>query len=276
MADFIDYAVDAVTDAATQTQVECSKTLAAMLLSLDTASGRLVPDQDYGNRVLKLEKQLRQIAAKGMRESIAAYMGSFTTIQDRNVALQRTYGAIEVEASKLLPARKFVLEQATNYLSEAGIARQFIQPAKYLLMQQVVTGASITEAQKMLERWAAGELTDGKRTAGRPTPNLQRYATQLARDTVYQYNGTIQDIIRKEYGLTHFIYAGGVVGDSRPLCRRLVGSDDSIAFADLPALLNAYPQGIIPGTTAQNFQVYRGGYNCQHICYPVKAPEVTK
>jgi hypothetical protein len=192
-------------------------------------------------------------------------------IEQSNINLQKDYNGIKVEASKLSPARKYVYAQTEHYLLHDGLQEQFVQPIKFLLMQQVVSGSSVQDSKQLLKKWADGDLTKGDETTmGRQTPNLTTYSTQLARDTAFQYNGTINQIIADVYGLDHFIYVGNLVKDSRPLCKHLVDEDRPIAFDELPPLIKEYPTGLIPGTDKDNFVVYRGGYNCRHTVTPIK------
>ncbi len=270
-------AVRGVEGAAAKAQAEVYEALREAIQRFEISDGRLVRGQAMAARLAKLESEIaRVVGSSAYGKPIREYLGTFTTIEARSVAMQRTFNDVEVETAKLSPARKFVHERAKYFLEGAGLSDAYIQPAKYLLMQQVTTGMSIADALKMLERWDAGELTDGKQTAGRQTPNLQRYATQLARDTMYQYNGTVQDIIRTEYGLDAFIFTGDVIADTRPLCRHLVRLDRPITWDELPALLTRYPQGVIRGTTAENFAVYRGGYNCRHVVLAVRGEKADK
>lgn len=267
----MDDAISGVVVASEAAQKKMYEIVLAELQRFEIADGRLVRSQTLSRRIARIEKALHSVlSSDSFTRPIAEYFSMFTSIDQRNIAMQKTFNQIAVDAERLAPARKYVLALANRYLGSAGLNDAYVQPAKYLIMQQVVTGASITEAKKMLERWDSGELTDGRLTAGRQTPNLQRYATQLARDTAYQYNGTVQQIIRTDYKLDSFIYAGDIIEDTRPLCRHLVQMDQPIKFDLLPDLIAKYPQGVIPGTNEKNFQVYRGGYNCRHVAYPVR------
>lgn len=260
-----------VGQAAEETQKKVLEVLKEALFRFENKDGKFIRSQYYKRQIAQIETQVRDIlGSRTYTRPIAEYLNAFTTIEARNIAMQRSVNDLEVAVNKLAPARKTVFEQAQYYLNGAGLADAYIQPAKYLLMQQVTSGMSITDSQKLLEKWDRGELTDGKLTAGRQTPNLQRYATQLSRDMMYQFNGTVNDIIRTEYELEAFIYTGDIIKDSRPLCKHLVGLDREIRFDELLKLLSQYPQGVIPGTDKSNFLVYRGGYSCRHGAMPVK------
>lgn len=269
-------AVMGVGSAAEAIQKQVSKIVRDVVLSLEIKGGRLVREQDFLRRLAQIEIKINQVLGSSKyTQPIADYLSEISTIEQRNIAMQKKYGDLIVDVEKLTPARKAVYQQAKHYLSGAGLNEAYVQPAKYLVMQQVTTGMSIKDSLELLKKWDEGKLTDGKQTMGRQTPNLQRYATQLSRDMMYQYNGNINNIIKDEYALDAFIYTGTIVKDSRPLCRHLVGLNREIKFDELPELLNAYPQGTIPGTNKDNFAIYRGGYSCLHGVLAVRSKQKT-
>lgn len=267
----IDDSIDFMETDMVDVQKKLEEYLIESLLLFEITKGKFVSGQKYSDEINKIEKGMNKILeGKKYTGAIEQYLNELDDIQDANVKLQKKYNDLEVEVSKLSPARKFVYEQANHYLTGKGLDEQYVQPIKYLLMQQVTSGASITESKKMIHKWATGELTDGELTMGRQTPNLQKYSTQIARDTSFQFNGVINQIIAEEYDLDKFIYVGNLVKDSRPLCKHLVDLDRPIDFDELPPLIKKYPTGLYKGTTKDNFVVYRGGYNCRHTVVPIK------
>ena len=270
--DNIDESVDFLENDMKDIQDKLEEYLVEALFLFDISKGRFKSNQKYNSIIARIGREMNKILHKeGYRGSIDQYLNELDDVEDANVRLQKTFNELEVELSTLSPAKKFVFDQSEYYLKGTGLQEGFIQPVKYLLMQQVTSGASVMESKKVLHRWTKGELTDGKETMGRQTPNLQRYSTQIARDTAYQYQGVINQIIQEEFDLESFIYVGNLIKDSRPLCVHLVDLDRPIKFDELPPLLKKYPEGQIKGTTKENFIVYRGGYNCRHTVTPVSS-----
>ena len=265
----LDGAVSIVDKAATLTQKRIFALLYGELGKFEQNDGRFVVGAPITRRFFDIEKKMNEIINKSFRPSITEYLGKYSTIDEINAGMQRSYNDLEVSTSKLSQARKAVNDQAQTALT-TGINDAYIQPAKYILMQQVTVGSTIKDAQRILRNWDAGKMTDGKLASGRPTPNLQRYSTQIARDSIYGANAAVNDVIAKEYGLTHFIYVGDVIKDSRPLCRHLVGLNRKISLDEMPKIISAYPQGLYPNTDKENFLQVRGGYGCRHTAVPVK------
>jgi hypothetical protein len=271
LVDLMGSGIEQVQKAAKKAQQSALDALMELLATFEIKEGAFVKSQTLVRRIAKAERILTDVLkTSGYNAAVSDYLGTFTTVEARTIAMHRTFNDIQVASSKLSPARAFVLDQATHFLNGAGLAEGFVQPAKFLLMQQVVTGLTLADGRELLEKWAAGELSDGKKTSGRKTVSLEQYATQITRDSLFQYHGTINDLIRKEYGLDSFIYTGDIIKDSRPLCRYLVQRGGEVPFAEIPALISQFPEGTVPGTNSQNFLVFRGGYSCRHGCFPVR------
>lgn len=270
IVDFIESKVNKVTVAASVIQKKVYELMKKTLLNFEQDSGRIVTGQDLRKRLIEFEDECQKLFGVRVWDNpVSDFLNSFETIQERNVRMQLDYNQIKVNQKLITPARLLIFEQAKYQLKEA-LAPQYIQPAKFLLMQQGTAGLSIKDALIMLKRWDKGELTNGKYTNNMPAPNLQRYATQVARDTAYIVDRQINSIIKEKYDLGSFIYAGGIIKDSRELCVHLVSLDREIAFDELPPLLKKYPNGLIADTTKENFAQRCGGYSCRHKCFPVK------
>lgn len=253
----------------TQLQKEAYDLLRAELLNFEMKEGRFVPTQDLRKRLIAIEDKLEAIiGSKVWKNTIDEYLLSFENIQQLNIKMQQDYNNVKVPDALITPTRQLVYEQAKDGLVKS-LAKEYIQPAKYLMMQQVTGGASISHGLLMLERWNNGEMTDG-RYGTEPTPNLQKYATQLARDAAYSFDRNINSIIKDRYELNGFIYAGSIIKDTRPLCSYLISLGRPILYKEVAPLLVLFPQGLIAGTNTNNFTQYCGGYNCRHRCFPTR------
>lgn len=260
----MDNSVESVHNASLRAQQLIYEALAEQVLRFDISQGSFVYGQDFSQRFAIIDKRIKSIINREYIPNVKGYLREYKTIEDTAVNLHKSYNQLQIDKAKLEPAKRAVYDQAEYYLTE-GLADAYIQPAKYLLMQQVASGATVKQAQSLLKNWNDGEITSGKLTSARPTPRLQAYSLQIARDSMFQYNGVIQDIIGKEYGLKEWgIYVGGLLKDSRPACIYLVGLKRKINIKEIPKVLETYPDGIIPNTTMANFPIRRCGYNCTH------------
>lgn len=270
LSNTMDESIDAVQVASTKAQERIYELLLRRMLELDYQQGLLNPTQPLAQKIARIEGEIQYILGELYTPRITEYLDTYQIVEDRNISLQKGYNELVIAKSLLSPARKVVYDQAEYYLMD-GLADAYVQPAKYLLMQAVTNGLSLKDAKSLLKNWNEGKMaTGGQLTSGRPTPRLQTYSTQIARDSIYQYNGTIQNIIHEKFELTKGVYVGGLVKDSRPACKYLVGLKRKIDIDEIPAVLEKYPQGVIPGTTKKNFSVRRCGYGCMHQWHWVK------
>ena len=111
-----------------------------------------------------------------------------------------------------------------------------------------------------------------------------------------QSDGITQNEVRKQYKMKYINYVGGIKTTTRPLCYHLVGKGPVWEWSQLEKELNKFVvngvpltstvsgsktangkqqergSGIIPGTSIDNFLVYRGGYRCGHEAIPARKP----
>jgi len=269
MSEGMDKSVDDVHKAASEAQKKIYDLLLNEVRRFELTDERFVLGQTYADKFALIEKRIKSLLGEYYAPSIKEYLGTYSTVEQTNIQLQKGYNDLVIKKSLLTPARRTVYDQAEYYLSE-GLADAYIQPAKYILMQQVTTGGTLRDAESLLRNWNDGEIAPGKLVVARQTPRLQAYATQIARDSIYSYQGSIQEIIKKEYELTKFIYVGDIIKDSRPFCRHLVGLRRKIDIDEVPKLILQFPEGLKPDTTKKNFYVNRGGYSCRHTVMAVR------
>lgn len=269
MALSMEDSVESVNKSATNAQQKVFELLLKHIDLFDSSNGSFVPNQPLAHRFAKIQSEIEAIIGKMYQPALSGYFSSYSTVEDTALSLHKSFNNIEIAKSNFTAARQAIYTQAEYYLLN-GLADAYIQPAKYLLMQQVATGGTIEKARSIITNWDKGELETGALASDRHAPRLQAYATQIARDTIYTYNGAIQDVIKERFNLTKFIYVGALVKDSRPFCRHLVNLNRKIDIKEIPKLVIAYPNGLRPDTTMANFIEVRGGFNCNHIAMPVK------
>ena len=100
--------------------------------------------------------------------------------------------------------------------------------------------------------------------ADRVGNNMRKYAKQLAHDSLMEFDGQFTKAKAEEAGLTHYLYYGDLIGDSRPFCRNNVGRK----FEEKEARDLWGSQGW-KGKSGSDPFVNRGGYNCRHHLQPI-------
>lgn len=265
----MDDEVEKVRISATQTQQLIYEMLSEQILLFETENGKYKTGQSYAKRIAIIEGKMNAIIGENYTPAVRDYLSLYNLIEQETISQQKAYNDIDVPENTLTPARQAAYDQSKYYLIE-GLADAYKQPAKFMLMQHVTNGSTIKQMQSTLRNWDKGQLQAGELASSQHAPRLQAYATQIARDTVFTYQGTTQKVISNAFGLKKFIYVGGLVKDSRPFCKHLVSLRRKIDIEEIPELVIAYPQGLKPDTTKDNFFEYRGGFNCIHTAMAIK------
>lgn len=171
--------------------------------------------------------------------------------------------------------RKQSITSTAESLSEMGLNANVIQPIVDMLQQNITTGGSWQELNKMLQ----DSILSNEKGLG----TLERYTTTLTNDSLNQFSAQYTQTIASSLNYKWFIYTGGLIRTSRAFCEALKAKK-YVHISELPQIVvgnfnefekegnmnpkTGLPKGMIDGTNAKNFYVYRGGYNCGHQLTP--------
>jgi len=229
--------------------------------------GKIVFDDDNVTSI----NEINQIVAESIQKSdyvnqVKQYLRDFDTIKEFNFDIQKDVNDLSRgELEDLInPVQRGIVNQTLTNLTGQGVNTNFIDPLREGIYKNVVAGTTITD----LEGYLNAFINTNPERMGQ----FKRYVSQVSRDALNQFDGQVNSRIADEFGLDAFRYVGSIIEDSRPQCVRWVGKG-VILKEDLSNELNwAYSNGtgMIPGTTTDNFAVYRGGYNCRHSAIPFK------
>ena len=93
--------------------------------------------------------------------------------------------------------------------------------------------------------------------------NLRRYATQMVQDSLMGFDGQFAKYRADELGLTHYVYSGTTVRDSRDHCKKNVGK----TFSE-EEIRKIWSSTTWEGKAQGDPFIKRGGYNCRHHWQP--------
>ena len=232
--------------------------------------------------VNRFEKRLSDAIEKNVsyKSEIRKYMTNFDKMDVLNSKVHRLLNKINISGVIKLAnkqKRELVGKTAGNVIGEIGrfpknmlgdeMRQQFTKPVKKVLYQNIMQGKPQSVAKKALHKFIIGDK--GK------IGQLELWSGQIARDTLSQYDGAVNDMVRKEFDLNGIKYIGSLVKDSRRQCIRWKKMG-VIPYDQLTKEISwAYSngKGMIPLTDKDNFCSRRGGYNCQHSGTPVRIEE---
>lgn len=242
-----------------------------------TTSGNLVRSKENIARLANFKKYVKKTLVKvGYSDMVAGYLQNFDKLSEEQIAIQNELNGLEVTKSFLNPFKSWAVNNVISALEGQGLAETLINPLKQELLVAVNQGSSLTDVVTSI----AGQLTTSEERQG----VLKRITLQASRDALLQYDGVVNEAVRKVYKMDALLYVGSIVKDSRKQCEQWVNETKNgklglILFKDLEEEIewaNNEGTGMIPNTTPENFCQNRGGFNCRHIAYPVRSQNYIK
>lgn len=249
------------------------KAVSGILNKFDIENGRLVNSDTNQQLLTALNKEITKIINDSTyTKRIEPYLREFDSITQLTLEIMDVGNGIKSTKVNPNDFKKTAIDDLVKGLTSGdAVDTNLVQPIRKYLFDAVVFGQGQQETRKGLESLISG--------AGGRLGILRRYAGQIARDSINQYDGQVNSAIAREYGLNAYRYVGSLVDDSRPQCVRWVTKFGGVLPFDImeDEINWAYNNGtgMIDGpnnriTTPENFAVYRGGYNCRHTAIPFR------
>ena len=165
------------------------------------------------------------------------------------------------------------INSVVEALTQDGLRANIGNPITDILRQNITSGISYLTMRGILKDFIQNKDGIGA---------LQRYTSQITTDAIHQFMGQYNQAITQHLGLKWNMYVGSNIVTSRQFCT-LLTAKRYVYYLELPSIIQGdidnhkceiyvktnLPQGMIMGTNEQNFEVYRGGYNCRHQYVPV-------
>lgn len=233
--------------------------------SLDTERGQIKDNAFNQRKVLSVEQVLFDILKRSPYSSaIGAYLTNFDEVEQITAQINAGVNNIntyrKVLRDRLSREKKAVVNNVRKTLTQkTSFDQYFSTQLRLMLANSVAIGGRQSDLRQQIDQYVKGNKGTGR---------IQRYAGQISNDAILQYDGRINQMIKREYELNALRYIGGLVKDSRPQCRRWVGKE-IIKESDLPkevswARENGTGYGSGLNLTVYNFAQIRGGWNCLH------------
>lgn len=264
------YIEDIVSDFETmakQSQKDMTDYIKEILIALHIVNGILKPKGKYYDEIMKITANADDyLFTKKYRQKVADFIEDLDVVQEKIINIHKDFNKVEIPEKEIMQAQKFIKEKVEHNLIQ-GVKDQVLRPMEELLVNQVVSEASVKDTNKILNDFNKNGKTV---VSGEKIPTIDELVEQVAMESAYDVPRATNTIIQKTYKLKGIRYVGTLVKDSRPLCRALVGRG-RVSLDELAVLL-AVPenqQGLFPGTNIDNFTTFCAGYRCRHIALPV-------
>ena len=242
-----------------------------------TTSGNLVRSKENLARLSSFKTAVNRFLEKaGYNVMVSGFLENFDEIGANTQLAQQELNGIDITKSFLNPFKRYAVNNVIAAMQGQGLNVNLINPLKNELLIAVNQGSSLTDVVTSI----AGQLTTSEARQG----ILKRISLQASRDALLQYDGIVNEAVRKSYKMDALLYVGSIVKDSRLQCEEWVNYDKNgkkglILFEELEEQIRFAENegtGMIPDTTPENFCQNRGGYNCRHIAYPVRSQNYIK
>lgn len=249
------------------------------------------------------------VAKTGYGKSVEAYIRNFDAIKDMNDLIHRRVNGVNINqvvnenerifnfissVTSQLKGTPSTIIKVVDVVDGQRVVRsvpvrnaslnELIQPIANLIRKDVITGVSFrTATEQMLDAIKRKEI------------GLEAWAGQIGRDALSQADGVINEEVKREFKMKYARYTGTIKETTRPVCYHLLTAKSDPVYTDeeIAEVLGEYAPGgipstsrityaplgksrraekgagIIPGTTVQNFPIYRGGYRCEHRFLPL-------
>lgn len=225
---------------------------------------KIVCDDQYKDAVTKLCEDFEKVYQK----QASFYKNTFEA---------GTIGETAAKKQKLL--RQLAVQNTIEGLTGAGIQTQITDKLADMLTRSVTSGARWTD---MVAEMKAYLDPDGDGTGA-----FAKYAKTYATTAMGQFTGQNNKLMTDALDTEWYMYVGSEIETTREFCQHLTHKR-YIHVSEIPTILSGnidghqcamykktnLPQGMIEGTTPDNFQVNVGGWNCRHQLLPVSEEAV--
>ena len=250
------------------------KAVVEWITKFKTTNGSIIRTKANTDRLSGFSTAVnRFLLNAGYNAMLDGFLENFDAVSDAQIEIHGELNDIKLTRSFINPFKSWAVNNVISDMVGQGLNENLINPLRSELFIAVNQGSTLTDVITSI----AGQLTTTESRQG----VLKRIALQASRDALGQYDGIVNEAVRKSYRLDALLYVGSLVKDSRAQCERWVDYDKNgkigmILFEDLEQEIEWAENngtGMIPNTTPENFCQNRGGFNCRHICYPIRRPK---
>ena len=229
-------------------------------LEADIISGISKVTNDDGILTTKISIELR----KDLKQYMEQYrIDTDTLVRDYDQivnSFMNEFGELNIPAKfKSLTEVDLLTINQLKFQSFSGfeeIANRYLTEISANVYQNAIAGKPFNEMVKDIRGLITGDVDRRGRS-------MSTYASQIAHDSVMQFDGQFTVFKAKEAGLDKYKYTGSLIRDSRPHCKTHVGRTYT------EEQIRSIWQSSWAGKSEGDPFIVRGGYRCRHTWIPV-------
>lgn len=247
-----------------------------LVKGLSVTNGRINSSVDNLKLLTKIKSKLKQVILnkdylKSVKELISG--------MDKILTVQISYFNKDFHVSKDFKGKselvkQLAIENTVNMLAGTGIEANVTNKINEMLLRSITSGGRYADlVQEMSDFLTTSENGDGA---------LSRYAQTWTNTSLNQFAGQNNKLMTDDLGLEWYVYVGSNKDTTREFCE-VLKEKKYIHKSEIPDIVKGkidghqceiyertgLPKGMIAGTTAENFMVNCGGWNCGHKLVPV-------
>lgn len=268
--EIIDTAEMAVLNSVDEAERAIFKEVLKIFNEADISSGKFIKSEKARRFLMSLDGRITDALYNSKyRLGVSSLIKDYDKIVQNNIDLQDKLNNVNITKKSLSDIQALEVNNTLDRLLGSGLNKDFVTPVRQTLYRNIMLGGSVEETRAALEDYIIS--TNEKDSV------LKKYVGQVARDSVMQFDGSIQQSIASALDLPDYIYSGSIIQDSRAQCVYWVDKGDLNGDELLGEIDTAINGGILggskcsgmnPSCTIVTFSIYRGGYNCRHRAIP--------
>lgn len=267
----IQNAVDQLSASATAKQDPVYKAVINQLQKLETRDGAILNNA----RNLKtinyikngIEKLIIDTRYKEQLKQFAKAYDDIANVQNQYFA---QFAAAYTPSNALKLLQSSAIHTTLTNLTETGIQAGVTDELRQILLKNAQSGGSMADLTDQLRNYLlTNETGEGA---------LARYVKTYSNTAINQFSAEYNKQIADDLGLEWFMYDGSLLETSREFCKKCV-QKKYIHISEFETILHGdfgnlgkisvnkktkLPDGLMEGTTPENFPRRRGGWNCGH------------
>lgn len=244
--------------------------------SLDIRAGNITASEETISILNSFDSSFLKVlnGMKAYKGAVSGLIKDLPKIGNAIEQYQTGANGISWAAARVGPTQELVVNEILKAYTDNGLNKNFVQPLRDLLYQNIVAGASVRETKAILKDYVK---------SGEAPSKLSRYLTQTSQQAVDSYSGAINKKLMDTFDYPYLQMSGSLIATSAPQCVKGINEFDGlISEAVWKETIEplAKKHGLIEGTTFKNLPFNKLHWGCRHEFTPTMVkmgnPEVIK
>lgn len=233
--------------------------------SISTKNGAIVANDETVEILNSFDSAYMEVLMqiKAYKGAVSGFIKKLPELSSVIKEYQIGNNSIDWGKAGISNTEKVVVNEILKAYTENGLNKEFVQPLRDMLYQNIVAGTNLSEAKKSLKEYII--------STPEKSSKIKRYLTQTSQQAVDGYTGAINKRLMNSFNYPYLIMSGSLIITSSPQCRKGIKEMNSmISEKDFNEILKpiAEKNGLATGTTFQNLTFNKLHHGCRHEFTP--------